>query len=716
MTTKSEINSAAKERVESTKDEREKVLKDIQSSRPLDAEKNIERKIHRIQSVIKVGYEQAKKIVEYDKVGLVNLTGEKLASAERIQGKTIDFMPISFLDLARSAANTVARVVYRNIREHGSGFMISDSLFLTNNHVISNEEQARRFLVQFDYELDEFKESIPTTIFALDPDKFFLTAPETKFDFTIVAIGERVRGEKTLADFGYCPLLGGDDKHVKGEHVNIIQHPEGDPKQVVLRKNQIVARVDTLLHYMTDTMPGSSGSPVFNDQWEAIALHHWGAPSQTVGPDGKELRRDVNEGVRISAIRKEAELRSESLTVMQRNLLNSALNSTFRHPSTPERSSKNMTVRLPSKSMKPQLTGLGGTITCKIPLEISIRCDNLEQSIGRRTQSRWINATQSISAEAVQIDDDYSNRPGYDPDFIPNHRIPLPQLNNEQKRLAAEKLVVNGDEDPHELKYQHFSVVMNAQRLMAFFTASNIDGATWIRINRATGEPSEAAEATEKWYEDPRIDWRDQCDQRLYDKQRPKRIFDRGHLVRRQGPAWGNKDTAIKANADTFHFTNCVPQQSTFNQRSRFWKGIEDYIINNATEENVRVSVFTGPVFNDEDPDYRYTQVPKQFWKILIRVENGELLATAFLADQSNLIKKIPGPLEESFDVMSQAVEEFQTTVEDIQKLTGLDFGSLRNHDTFGQDFGESVSSKIKLESFADIKLNSSTKKKNRTD
>ena len=154
----------------------------------------------RTQSVIKVGYEQAKKIVEYDKAGLVNLTGEKLAGAERIQGKTIDFMPVSFLDLARSAANTVARVVYRNIREHGSGFMISDSLFLTNNHVISNEGQARRSLVQFDYEWNEFQESIPTTIFALDPDKFFLTAPETKFDFTIVAIGERVRGEKTLAD------------------------------------------------------------------------------------------------------------------------------------------------------------------------------------------------------------------------------------------------------------------------------------------------------------------------------------------------------------------------------------------------------------------------------------------------------------------------------------------------------------------------------------
>ena len=31
---------------------------------------------------------------------------------------------------------------------------------------------------------------------------------------------------------------------------------------------------EVLHHYSTDTEAGSSGSPVFNDQWEVVALHH----------------------------------------------------------------------------------------------------------------------------------------------------------------------------------------------------------------------------------------------------------------------------------------------------------------------------------------------------------------------------------------------------------------------------------------------------------
>jgi endonuclease G, mitochondrial len=66
--------------------------------------------------------------------------------------------------------------------------------------------------------------------------------------------------------------------HSLGEVANIVQHPDGRLKEVVLRENRLVARLDTVLHYVADTEPGSSGSPVFNNQWQAIALHHWGGP------------------------------------------------------------------------------------------------------------------------------------------------------------------------------------------------------------------------------------------------------------------------------------------------------------------------------------------------------------------------------------------------------------------------------------------------------
>ena len=70
----------------------------------------------------------------------------------------------------------------------------------------------------------------------------------------------------------------------------IIQHPSGERKQLALRENQVVDVLDNFLHYRTDTSPGSSGSPVFNDQWEIVALHHSGVPKKDA--QGRILTKD----------------------------------------------------------------------------------------------------------------------------------------------------------------------------------------------------------------------------------------------------------------------------------------------------------------------------------------------------------------------------------------------------------------------------------------
>ena len=172
----------------------------------------------------------------------------------------------------------------------------------------------------------------PISRFNLRPDEFFVTNDEDDLDFTIIAVDESVNGQNQLSDFG--PLISSDDKHVLGEFVNIIQHPEGDYKQVVLRENQLVTRLDKVLHYLADTNPGSSGSPVFNDQWEVIALHHWGGPTEVVTPDGKPVRKDVNEGVRISMIRSSLVSKRNKIGGSQRILIDAALNPQSRQPST----------------------------------------------------------------------------------------------------------------------------------------------------------------------------------------------------------------------------------------------------------------------------------------------------------------------------------------------------------------------------------------------
>ncbi len=90
------------------------------------------------------------------------------------------------------------------------------------------------------------------------------------------------------------------------EYVNIIQHPRGRPKEVALQDNQVVKVDNVVVQYSCDTEPGSSGSPVFNNQWQLVALHH-----ASVVADGRHGRRSpgspanarfLNEGIRLSAM------------------------------------------------------------------------------------------------------------------------------------------------------------------------------------------------------------------------------------------------------------------------------------------------------------------------------------------------------------------------------------------------------------------------------
>ena len=55
--------------------------------------------------------------------------------------------------------------------------------------------------------------------------------------------------------------------------VNILQHPGGGAKRLAMRNNAVARVDDSLIAYWTDTDYGSSGAPVFDDNWQVIALH-----------------------------------------------------------------------------------------------------------------------------------------------------------------------------------------------------------------------------------------------------------------------------------------------------------------------------------------------------------------------------------------------------------------------------------------------------------
>jgi len=253
---------------------------------------------------------------------------------ERIIGQD-QLMSSFFLTLGAERARAVGRIVTRTGVGVGTGFLISKRLLMTNNHVIESEKIAELCCIEFDY-VQRFDTGFGATqLFRLLPGEFFLTSvshDDLNLDYTIVAVEPVNSQGEELEGRGSIPLFSPRGDLTVLEWANIIQHPGGDPQQVALRDNKVVKSLEHFVHYEADTQPGSSGSPVFNDQWQLVALHHSGVPDEVRPgvyrlrngdewdtrqplPYAEQLRMSArinwlsNEGVRINSIIADAQLR-----------------------------------------------------------------------------------------------------------------------------------------------------------------------------------------------------------------------------------------------------------------------------------------------------------------------------------------------------------------------------------------------------------------------
>lgn len=534
---------------------------------------------------------------------------------------TPDFVGINYLETGVAASRAVGRV---NVIESsgkpfgfGTGSLVAPGVLLTNHHVLPDAEMARESTIEFDFEDGPDGQARQSHRVPLAPEKLFVADEE--LDFALVAVDA---GPETLAKYGYNPLIGAEGKAMIGEFVTIIQHPRGERKQVALRENRIVDVAENLIYYDADTEHGSSGSLVFNDQWETVALHHKSTKvSEEVKKGGV-----VNEGIRISRIVEH--LKGLSFEGEAKTLIEPVLNPVTDRPTAP---------------------------------------------IGTGPEAMPV--AEAGGLEGVSIDPDYSNREGYDEGFLGGGvlSVQLPELSDELASKAAMVDAAKSDGKPaHVLPYHHFSVVLNKERKLALFTAVNIDGGTERRLKRDS----------DSWSLDPRIPADLQTGEAVYKDNQ----LDRGHLVRRLDPCWGNSEAVAKGgNDDTFHFTNCAPQHEKFNRNATTWAGMEDHILDHADNEDFKVNVFTGPVLADNDVLYRGVKMPRQFWKVVTMAKNpGGLSATAYLLSQEELVgdlKEVAPVAEGEEDFAFGAFKTFQVPVSEIEKLTGLSFGSLSDHD-----------------------------------
>ncbi|MFM9949452.1 MAG: endonuclease [Saprospiraceae bacterium] len=277
--------------------------------------------------------------IHYNHIEVKDFIGD-VRTKERVINKN-DLLPINFFHKGIKLSKAVGRVtIISDSGEEegfGTGFLIGRNLLMTNNHVLDTKEVTQNSIIEFEYELDENNSTKSSVSFRLDPVKLFFTSPD--LDFTIVyVVDDSITGGKTITDYGSIPLIAQVGKITTESSVSIIQHPSGRRKSIALRNNTVKDILDHFLHYETDTEPGSSGSPVFNDTWEIVAIHHSGVPRRNaqgqiltkagtvIGPGDDEDDIDwiANEGVRISSILKhvQAEANAQQKILLKEILQN----------------------------------------------------------------------------------------------------------------------------------------------------------------------------------------------------------------------------------------------------------------------------------------------------------------------------------------------------------------------------------------------------------
>jgi endonuclease G, mitochondrial len=228
---------------------------------------------------------------------------------------SVDLLDAVWLRQGTATADAVAQL--EAPAGDGTGFLVSPWLLLTNHHVVPTPDDAAGTKVHFRYERNAAGRITRTRDHRMDPDRFFITSPESALDFTLVALTPTGRDQAPGSDFGHIPLIGVTGKILLGQPVNIIQHPDGRPREIAIRNNRLLNVEDARrIVYETDTESGASGAPVFNDRWEVVALHYTSVDAmddqgRPIDRNGDPVTRDTpehlrnwvaNAGIRVSAI------------------------------------------------------------------------------------------------------------------------------------------------------------------------------------------------------------------------------------------------------------------------------------------------------------------------------------------------------------------------------------------------------------------------------
>ena len=207
----------------------------------------------------------------------------------------------------------IARIGTDSEKGFGTGFLLKGSDFneklgdelvlLTNAHVISNDPNERGVLRPDDVvvifeilnELQGSKEEFRVS-------EIIWNSPKEKLDATLLRFRpeDLIRLKEFTKSITFFPV----SKHLPivedNQRVYVIGHPSGGTLQLSFVDNMLLDHEDPRIHYRTPTTGGSSGSPVFNEKWDLIGLHHAG--SENMPKLHGEGTYKANEGMWIQSV------------------------------------------------------------------------------------------------------------------------------------------------------------------------------------------------------------------------------------------------------------------------------------------------------------------------------------------------------------------------------------------------------------------------------